>query len=204
MRIVITENDHEIIQLNPPGSAVFDIWKGDTNGNGFIDVDDILAMSTHFGAQWGEPLYEARFDLNGDGVINLDDFDIIINNFGAYWGNYPGAFLPFRAFSDTLAYDIEALIALIRSLGADVFYYTPEELIMMLGGEVHFAIEQGAALQNANPDVLLPDIEDDEDENADTDENNETDESTDEDETLPGADTDETLPGTEDTNNEEE
>jgi len=49
---------------------------GDTDGNGAVDVDDILAIISQFGGSGGSG------DVNGDGTVDVNDLLLVIGNFG--------------------------------------------------------------------------------------------------------------------------
>ena len=67
-----------------PGSSVtrtvpYSTKKGDVNGDGFVDDDDLAIVQASIGAKLGDPDYEPAADLNGDGIINVYDVAIITN-----------------------------------------------------------------------------------------------------------------------------
>ena len=49
---------------------------GDSDGNGAVDVDDILAIISQFGGSGGSG------DVNGDGTVDVNDLLLVISNFG--------------------------------------------------------------------------------------------------------------------------
>ena len=64
--------------LSSEVSATTDIT-GDTNGDGTVNFNDVLAMIQHYGATnatW------AQGDLNGDGSVNFADVLLLIQNYG--------------------------------------------------------------------------------------------------------------------------
>lgn len=63
-----------------PAPAV--VIKGDTNGDGKVDQDDIEPIRQRFGARQGESNYDARVDANDDGVIDELDVFVVGRNFG--------------------------------------------------------------------------------------------------------------------------
>jgi hypothetical protein len=55
---------------------------GDGNGDGVVDVDDLLAFASAYGTGSGAPGYLWYFDSNGDGVIDLDDLLAFADRYG--------------------------------------------------------------------------------------------------------------------------
>jgi hypothetical protein len=55
---------------------------GDVNGDRKVRVDDILAVATAFGSNWGEPKYSPNLDINDDRKIRIDDVLAAATNFG--------------------------------------------------------------------------------------------------------------------------
>jgi hypothetical protein len=61
---------------------VFQKLPGDINSDEIVDIVDIVIVAIHFGAEEGEPEYEANADLNGDGTIDIVDIVIVAIHFG--------------------------------------------------------------------------------------------------------------------------
>jgi hypothetical protein len=64
------------ITMNSPHTAI--AWYADPpnmdfNGDGVIDLKDLVLMARCFGAHRGDPTYNRLYDLNGDGRIDLKD-----------------------------------------------------------------------------------------------------------------------------------
>jgi hypothetical protein len=55
---------------------------GDVNGDRKVRVDDILAVATAFGSNWGEPKYSPNLDINDDRKIRVDDVLAAATHFG--------------------------------------------------------------------------------------------------------------------------
>jgi hypothetical protein len=55
---------------------------GDVNGDGKVDMGDIMIVLRAFGTKPGYPRWDARCDLNADGQIDLSDVIIVLWNFG--------------------------------------------------------------------------------------------------------------------------
>jgi len=55
---------------------------GDVNGDRKVRVDDILAVATAFGSNWGEPKYSPNLDINDDLKIRVDDVLAAAQHFG--------------------------------------------------------------------------------------------------------------------------
>lgn len=56
--------------------------KGDVNGDGRVDGEDLVLVGLCFGTSSGDPRYSAACDLNNDGRVNNADLSILENNFG--------------------------------------------------------------------------------------------------------------------------
>ena len=54
---------------------------GDVDGNQLVNMADLNAVITVFGATMGQGNYAAKFDLNEDGVIDQADVDILDSNY---------------------------------------------------------------------------------------------------------------------------
>jgi len=56
---------------------------GDINGDGHVDLLDLLAVVNAFGTVEGDEGYVAAADLDDNGVVDIADLLIVVNNFGA-------------------------------------------------------------------------------------------------------------------------
>nr|2Y3N_B Chain B, CELLULOSOMAL FAMILY-48 PROCESSIVE GLYCOSIDE HYDROLASE [Pseudobacteroides cellulosolvens]2Y3N_D Chain D, CELLULOSOMAL FAMILY-48 PROCESSIVE GLYCOSIDE HYDROLASE [Pseudobacteroides cellulosolvens] len=56
--------------------------KGDLNGDGVINMADVMILAQSFGKAIGNPGVNEKADLNNDGVINSDDAIILAQYFG--------------------------------------------------------------------------------------------------------------------------
>jgi hypothetical protein len=56
---------------------------GDANGDGFVDVVDLLMLVGSFGTASGDPLYDAACDFNNDGFVDVVDLLILVANWPA-------------------------------------------------------------------------------------------------------------------------
>ena len=55
---------------------------GDVNGDGYVGIDDIFLVASHFSKELGDPEYSRVYDLNGDGYIGIDDIFVAASHFG--------------------------------------------------------------------------------------------------------------------------
>jgi parallel beta-helix repeat protein len=67
---------------NMTGGMVLVTLVGDVNGDRKVRVDDILAVATAFGSNWGEPKYSPNLDINDDRKIRVDDVLAAAQHFG--------------------------------------------------------------------------------------------------------------------------
>lgn len=54
----------------------------DVNGDGYVGIDDIFLVATHFGETPEHPNWNPRCDINGDGYIGIDDIFDVARHFG--------------------------------------------------------------------------------------------------------------------------
>lgn len=55
---------------------------GDVNGDGSVDVIDLLDFIAAFGSVLGDPNYDPACDFNGDGSVDVIDLLIMVGSFG--------------------------------------------------------------------------------------------------------------------------
>ena len=71
--------DTEITELagpNAEGIFVDQQCIGDTNGDSFVNVSDLLAIIEEWGAT------DSAADINGDGIVSVTDLLIVVGNWG--------------------------------------------------------------------------------------------------------------------------
>ena len=57
-------------------------FKWDVTGDGYVGIDDIFAVATHFGQTPGSPGWDPKYDMNGDNYIGIDDIFEVAIHFG--------------------------------------------------------------------------------------------------------------------------
>lgn len=67
--------------MHPWGSLVL---YGDVNGDGAVNILDVILVSEAFGTSQGDPDYDPSSDLNQDGRINVLDTILVAKNFGQH------------------------------------------------------------------------------------------------------------------------
>lgn len=55
---------------------------GDTNGDGHVDVVDLLTLVDSFGLSSGDPGFDPAADINRDGSVDVVDLLLLVDNFG--------------------------------------------------------------------------------------------------------------------------
>jgi parallel beta-helix repeat protein len=55
---------------------------GDVNGDGYVGIDDIFLIASHFGQERGQPGWDPIYDISSDGYIGIDDIFIAAAYFG--------------------------------------------------------------------------------------------------------------------------
>jgi hypothetical protein len=58
---------------------------GDVDGNGFVEVKDILAIALAYGSSPGQPKYKPELDVNGDDFIDVKDILTTALNYGQHY-----------------------------------------------------------------------------------------------------------------------
>ncbi|MBT9153301.1 MAG: Cellulosomal-scaffolding protein A [Firmicutes bacterium] len=66
----------------PSPTANFVLVSGDLNGDGKIDIFDVVILSNAFGSALGQPHWDVRADLNLDGRVDILDVVAVTRNFG--------------------------------------------------------------------------------------------------------------------------
>lgn len=54
---------------------------GDLNGDGVVNISDLIIVTANFGKATGDDAFDTRADANNDGVVNNTDLMIVISNF---------------------------------------------------------------------------------------------------------------------------
>lgn len=60
---------------------------GDVDGDGDVDVVDLLTFAARWGAMAGNPNYDALYDFNGDGQVDVTDLLDLARTFGRTYGS---------------------------------------------------------------------------------------------------------------------
>ena len=63
-------------------SPVLVVPLADTNGDGYVGIDDILAVVQHFGQEPGLQGWNPIYDFNGDDYVGIDDLVTAVRQFG--------------------------------------------------------------------------------------------------------------------------
>ncbi len=124
------------------------VWPGDTDGNGKVDVADLLPIGRKHGMQgatrsaaggscqgsqasdWLEMdnLRDLKYvDANGDGIISASDTSVILSHIGRYHSPYPAPTAPVKPLPFVLSFPYDTiyagdLYAIDISLGTQSFY----------------------------------------------------------------------------------
>jgi hypothetical protein len=59
---------------------------GDVNGDGTVDVVDLLTLVAAFGTKVGDPAYDVTCDFGGDGSVDVADLVYLVGTFGMTYG----------------------------------------------------------------------------------------------------------------------
>jgi len=58
---------------------------GDVDGNGVVDIQDIVLATTSYRSVTGGPNWNPNADLNGDGRVDIFDLTTIIRYYGSHY-----------------------------------------------------------------------------------------------------------------------
>ncbi|MGB8781119.1 MAG: dockerin type I domain-containing protein, partial [Candidatus Bathyarchaeia archaeon] len=57
---------------------------GDVDGNGRVDMGDVVSLCTAFGSTLGQSRYVPNCDIEGNGRIDMSDIIIALRHFGQH------------------------------------------------------------------------------------------------------------------------
>jgi hypothetical protein len=72
-----TPDDNEFVD----GKVKINMF-ADINGDGIVDIKDIVLLTKAFGSQPGHPRWNPDADLNNDGKVSIVDLLLVLKNFG--------------------------------------------------------------------------------------------------------------------------
>ena len=70
---------------NCTGGNVILTIPGDVDGNGRVDMGDLISLSTAFGSTPGQPNWNPNCDIDGSGRVDMGDVVIALRNFGQHY-----------------------------------------------------------------------------------------------------------------------
>jgi hypothetical protein len=78
---------HDVSENTDRGVSFMDVYTvvprpGDINGDGRVDVSDLLLLAMAFGSLSGDPNYNPACDFNADGAVDVSDLLIMASNWG--------------------------------------------------------------------------------------------------------------------------
>lgn len=69
-------------QVNSPNKVKISSWAMDINGDGKIDIKDLVLLIKAYGTVTGKPRWNANADVNRDGKVDIKDLVLLIKNYG--------------------------------------------------------------------------------------------------------------------------
>jgi len=86
----LVSSNRQLMSHVATGGVVFVTIQGDVTGsNGYpdfkVDMRDIGAICSKFGATPPSPKWDPNYDINDDGIINMRDIGIACSNFGKHY-----------------------------------------------------------------------------------------------------------------------
>ncbi|MCX7922691.1 MAG: glycosyl hydrolase family 18 protein [Clostridia bacterium] len=88
-RIVANVPGSSAVVIVGPSDTPMEMWAGDMNQDGAINMTDIVDLINYFNTSSGDGKYNLEYDLNKDGAVNMADILIIINHFNKVTADYP-------------------------------------------------------------------------------------------------------------------
>lgn len=64
------------------GETVVVVMQGDINGDGIVDIFDIVRVALSFGMTYPNPSWDPNADINNDGIIDIFDLVVVALHFG--------------------------------------------------------------------------------------------------------------------------
>jgi hypothetical protein len=58
------------------------IWPYDVTDDGYVGIDDIVAVAEHFGQDLTQPEWDSKYDMSLDGYVGIDDIVSVAEHFG--------------------------------------------------------------------------------------------------------------------------
>ncbi len=58
------------------------IWPYDVTDDGYVGIDDIVAVAEHFGQDSTQPEWNSKYDMSLDGYVGIDDIVSVAEHFG--------------------------------------------------------------------------------------------------------------------------
>jgi parallel beta-helix repeat protein len=84
VRYVIDENNQDNYPLMSPWTPAFRLV-GDINGDGKVDIQDLVLFIKAFGSYPTHPRWNIEADLNNDSKVDIKDLVLIIKHFGEHY-----------------------------------------------------------------------------------------------------------------------
>jgi hypothetical protein len=58
------------------------LFPWDVTGDGYVGIDDIVAVAEHFGEEPLHPNWDPKYDVTGDNYVGIDDIVEVAEHFG--------------------------------------------------------------------------------------------------------------------------
>ncbi len=65
-----------------PYNILCEHFPWDVTGDGYVGIDDIVAVAEHFGQDPGDPQWDPKYDINDDNYVGIDDIVATAEHFG--------------------------------------------------------------------------------------------------------------------------
>jgi outer membrane protein assembly factor BamB len=82
----VINNSLSILYVGSYDNKIYAIFEKyfpwDVTGDGYVGIDDIVAVAEHFGTQPDQPNWHPKYDINFDDYVGIDDIVATAEHFG--------------------------------------------------------------------------------------------------------------------------
>lgn len=117
--------------------------KGDVNGDGVVNIYDVVIVTGVYGSHPGDPNWDPVCDLNGDGVVDIYDVVMVTSEYGSEATRLTGAYSWFSNGSPSSNFTMWQEIDVIHDLRNQTvqfsFYFYPDVTAQIATAMIYYA-----------------------------------------------------------------